>query len=41
MTNRILKAMGLDWVEQIENAEGYDGDLPTELAGPGWHTDTR
>ena len=41
MTNRIFKAMGLDWVEQIESAEGYDGDLPTELAGPGWYPDTR
>ena len=41
MTNRIFKAMGLDWVEQIENAQGYDGDLPTELAGPGWFLDPR
>ena len=41
MTNRIFKAMGLDWVEQIENAEGYAGDLPTGLAGPGWSPDTR
>lgn len=41
MTNRIFKAMGLDWIEQLENAETYDGDLPTELAGPGWYPDTR
>lgn len=41
MTNRIFKAMGLDWIEQIENAESYDGDLPTMLAGPGWEPDTR
>ena len=41
MTNRIFKAMGLDWVEQVENAETYEGDLPTELAGPGWSPDTR
>lgn len=41
MTNRIMKAMGLDWIEQIENAPTYDGDLPTELAGPGWNPDTR
>ena len=41
MTNRILKAMGLDWIEQIENTEGYGGDLPTELAGPGWLPDSR
>ena len=41
MTNRIFKAMGLDWVEQVENAEGYEGDLPTELAGPGWFPDPR
>ncbi len=41
MTNRIFKSMGLDWIEQIENAEGYDGDLATELAGPGWYPDSR
>lgn len=41
MTNRIFKAMGLDWIEQIENAASYDGDLPTELAGPGWEPDSR
>ena len=41
MTNRIFKAMGLDWIEQIENAETYEGDLPTELAGPGWFPDSR
>ncbi len=41
MTNRIFKAMGLDWIEQIENAECYDGDLATELAGPGWSPDSR
>jgi hypothetical protein len=41
MTNRIMKAMGLDWIEQIENAPTYEGDLPTELAGPGWNPDTR
>ena len=41
MTNRIFKAMGLDWVEQVENAESYLGDLPTGLAGPGWFPDTR
>ncbi len=41
MTNRIFKAMGLDWIEQIENAESYDGDLATELAGPGWYPDSR
>ena len=41
MTNRIFKAMGLDWIEQIENAETYDGELPTELAGPGWSPDSR
>jgi len=41
MTNRIFKSMGLDWIEQIENAETYDGDLPTELAGPGWLPDSR
>lgn len=41
MTNRIFKAMGLDWIEQIENAETYDGDLATELAGPGWFPDSR
>ena len=41
MTNRIFKSMGLDWIEQIENAEIYDGDLPTELAGPGWSPDSR
>ena len=41
MTNRIFKSMGLDWIEQIENAESYDGDLATELAGPGWYPDSR
>ena len=41
MTNRIFKAMGLDWIEQIENAESYDGDLAIELAGPGWLPDSR
>jgi hypothetical protein len=41
MTNRIMKAMGLDWIEQLENAPDYKGDLPTELAGPGWNPDTR
>lgn len=41
MSNRIFKAMGLDWIEQIENAAGYDGDMPTELAGPGWEPDSR
>ena len=41
VTNRIFKAMGLNWIEQIENAPTYDGDLETELAGPGWHPDTR
>jgi hypothetical protein len=41
VTNRIFKAMGLNWVEQIENAPTYDGDLGTGLAGPGWHPDTR
>lgn len=41
MTNRIFKAMGLDWIEQLENAGTYDGDLPVELAGPGWFPDTR
>ncbi len=41
ITNRIFKAMGLNWIEQIENAPTYDGDLGTELAGPGWHPDTR
>jgi hypothetical protein len=41
MTNRIMKAMGLDWIEQIENAPTYKGDLPTGLAGPGWNPDTR
>lgn len=41
VTNRIFKAMGLNWVEQIENAPTYDGDLEPELAGPGWHPDTR
>ncbi len=41
ITNRIFKAMGLNWIEQIENAPTYDGDLDTELAGPGWHPDTR
>lgn len=41
MTNRIFKSMGLDWIEQIENAETYDGELQTELAGPGWFPDSR
>ena len=41
MTNRIFKSMGLDWIEQIENANNYNGDLPTELAGPGWYPDSR
>ena len=41
ISNRIFKAMGLDWIEQIENAETYDGDLATELAGPGWFPDAR
>ena len=41
MTNRIFKAMGLDWIEQLENAASYDGGLATELAGPGWHPDSR
>lgn len=41
ISNRIFKAMGLDWIEQIENAEGYDGGLATELAGPGWRPDSR
>ncbi len=41
MTNRIFKSMGLDWIEQIENADSYDGDLATELAGPGWYPDSR
>jgi len=41
MTNRIFKSMGLDWIEQIENAGTYKGDLPTELAGPGWEPDSR
>jgi hypothetical protein len=41
MTNRIFKAMGLDWIEQLENATSYDGGLATELAGPGWHPDSR
>ena len=41
MTNRIFKAMGLDWIEQIENAASYEGDMPTELAGPGWMPDLR
>ena len=41
MTNRIFKSMGLDWIEQMENAATYDGELPTELAGPGWEPDSR
>ncbi len=41
ITNRIFKAMGLNWLEQIENAPEYDGDLETMLAGPGWLPDTR
>ena len=41
ITNRIFKAMGLNWLEQIENAPDYEGDLETMLAGPGWKPDTR
>ena len=41
ITNRIFKAMGLNWLEQIENSPDYDGDLEPMLAGPGWFPDTR
>jgi hypothetical protein len=33
--------MGLNWLEQIENAPDYKGDLEPMLAGPGWLPDTR
>ena len=41
ITNRIFKAMGLNWLEQVENAPDYEGDLEPMLAGPGWTPDTR
>jgi len=41
ITNRIFKAMGLNWLEQVENAPEYEGDLEPMLACPGWLPDTR
>lgn len=38
MHNRIFKAMGLDWYDQLENADEYEGEPLTGIAGPGWET---